>query len=581
MRPPAALRQAARRFTCGRLGPRGHSLATAFAWVLLGIPTAPAQSDPAGDDGDQRRLEAVIRFADNVLEHGRDGYGPEPTPLLVDGVHVDTLDGVRWVDQGQPWVPSNLASQQNLFRTLVGLSRLTDEARYRRAAEQAIAYHFDQLRSPCGLLYWGGHRFIDLKTQQVAGEQNSHELKFNLPYYELMWEVNRDGTEQFIKAFWNAHVLDWGSLDMNRHGKYGKSMGQLWDSEFDPPPPFFEARGLTFANCGGDLIYAAGMLYLLTGDAGALRWAKRLAKQYVRGRHPDTGLGVYQYSKVQRRREPPPEGPLPTTSNYGDRAENQFGAEFGEVAREGYLLRSPDSIYGHAAILQLQLAEQLGDDGDEFLQWTVDGLKACAKHMYDAEQNQMRPMWADGTDLSGYEIQRSGYYGKAGRKFQRRTASSLVCWSFALAHRLSGEPVLWETARRIARGHGLGDLGSTPGRQVEADLETSNADPLMLYVLLETMQIEDSPQYRQLARRIGDNIVRRRFHNGFFLPSGDHINANFNAVEPLALLALEAQLRGQADAVPRYNSGRGYIHGPHDGLGRTTDSTAIWGKQRK
>src|SRR5690606_18492818 len=118
-------------------------------------------------------------------------------PLFVDGLNVDTLEPVEWVDKGRRWIPSNLASQQNLFRTLVGVSNLTGDARYKQAAVEAVAYHFDHLRSPCGLLYWGGHRFVDLRTGRVVGEQNSHELKFNLPYYELMWEVNPDATEQF------------------------------------------------------------------------------------------------------------------------------------------------------------------------------------------------------------------------------------------------------------------------------------------------------------------------------------------------------------------------------------------------
>jgi hypothetical protein len=116
---------------------------------------------------------------------------------------------------------------------------------------------------------------------------------------------------------------------------------------------------------------------------------------------------------------------------------------------------------------------------------------------------------------------------------------------------------------------------------VRVDLETENADPIALFGVLEVYRAADAPAYRDLARRIGDNIVRERFHKGFFLPGASYVNANFNALEPLALLSLEALLRGDPQAVPRYNGGRGYIHGPHDGLGRTTDATAIWSRRRK
>lgn len=42
-----------------------------------------------------------------------------------------------------------------------------------------------------------------------------------------------------------------------------------------------------------------------------------------------------------------------------------------------------------------------------------------------------------------------------------------------------------------------------------------------------------------------------------------HVNAKIDAVEPLALLALEAAVRGTPELVPRWNSGDGYIHGTY------------------
>jgi len=568
--------------------PAGEQLAVAAEQP--GSPISPREA----------RLAAVIRFAENVLEKGRDRYGEHHTPLFVDGLNVDTLQPVRWVHEGKKWIPSNLAGQQNLFRTLVGLSNLTGEPRYRRAAAEAIAYHFEHLRSPCGLLYWGGHRFIDLETEDVVGEQNSHELKFNLPFYELMWEVDPAATRQFLRAFWNAHVLDWSTLDFNRHGTYGRPLGELWDHEFAEPEPFFEGNGLTFINTGTDLVYAGVMLYKFTGEPGALLWSKRLAHQYVRARHPKTGLGAYQYSKPRRRREPPTHGAVPTSSSYGDRAENQFGAEFGPVAREGWMIRSPDSIYGVHAVVELQLAEMLGPEGKELAEWTRNGLRACAQWLYDPKTNLVRPAWADGTDLTGYVIKRDGYYGKAGTVFRARSASSMLLWAYVLGHRLTGDPMLWQTARSMGRAHGLGDLGLEPGREVQVNLKTDNADPVALIAVLELFRpapetssgepgvIETSSgepahfqaPYRELACRIGDNILQQRFHRGFFLPTEKHINARFDALEPLALLSLEAMLRGKPETVPRYRAGRGYIHGPHDGLGRTTDATAIWSRTR-
>jgi hypothetical protein len=148
-----------------------------FVWGWLALSVSGLGAD-ATDDA---RLQAVIEFADNVLEKGRDRFGPEPTPLFVDGWNTETDEPVVWVYKGEEWIPSNLASHQNLFRTLRGLSRLTGEARYERAARDAIAYHFDELQSPCGLLYWGGHRFIDLKTKRVVGESANARTEVQSP----------------------------------------------------------------------------------------------------------------------------------------------------------------------------------------------------------------------------------------------------------------------------------------------------------------------------------------------------------------------------------------------------------------
>ena len=105
--------------------------------------------------------------------------------------------------------------------------------------------------------------------------------------------------------------------------------------------------------------------------------------------------------------------------------------------------------------------------------------------------------------------------------------------------------------------------------------------PLALLGLLEILRVSKNDAYLGLARRVGDNIVATRLHKGFFLPSRRHVNACFDTLEPLALLSLEALLRGTPDAVPAYPGGRGYIHGPHDGMGGTYDGKAIWSRTRE
>lgn len=525
---------------------------------------------------ESKRIQAVREYADLLMAHGRDTYRDQHTPLFVDGLRVADLSAATWVHEGNTWIPSNLANQQNLFRTLVGLSNLTGNDKYRLAAADALSYGFENLQHPNGLLYWGGHRFLDLASGEHVGEGYRHEFKFTLPYYEFMYEVNPTATTRFIRAFWNAHVMDWSNLDMNRHGNYEDTMGDLWNHRFEKGAPFFEGDGLTFINAGTDLIYAGLKLYGFTGEQGAYDWSMRLAKQYVQARHPKTGLGVYQYSKPIRKNTPPATGPLPTTSNYGDRAENQFGAEFGDVALEGYMLRNPGAIYGNNAIIQLQLAEKLGNEGTDLLEWTIAGMKAWASHGYDPEKNEAKPIWADGTDLSDYTIKRDGYFGKEGTVFSSTPVPMLLLWSYALGYRLSGDPELWATFRQMAMGYGLGDMGESPGKGLEIVQNASLSDPMAIFALLEICKVSDESAYKDLAVRLGDNILEDRYHNSLFVPSKSHKYASVNAIEPLALLSLEAMVQGDPSLVPVNNGGSGYFHGPHDGFGRTTDRVVLW-----
>lgn len=521
---------------------------------------------------ESQRLNAVKSFADNVLEKGVDQWSGKNTPLLADGINVDTNKPLEYVYDGSigvkgqggapnSWIMHNLASQQNLFRTLVGLSNLTGDEKYRSAAEKSIRFHFDSLRSECGLLRWGGHQIIDLRTMEPVGHSwrknfHNHELKNVFPFYELMCDVDKKATADFIRAFWNAHVRDWGKLDFNRHGSYGKKMDNLWDNEFEDPGPFYKTSVLTFLNTGSDLIYAGATLSVLNEEKDGLRWAKLLAKQYVKARHPETGLGAVQYGE-QIRHEQPPEGPLTGTltwTTYGDRAENQFGKDFPDVAREPWVLFD-GHIYNVPALVQLELSETLGPEGDEFLRWTVDGLKAYAKYAYEPAGNYFRPMWADETDLTGYVFPRTGYYGKKGKVLNSTKGNELYLFTYARAFRLSKDKEIWEVVRSMMKGLQFGDPGAYGGSP-ELNMDTGNSDANALFALIELSRAVDDPAYLDLAEVIGNNILKRSFHKGFFLRYKDQAEASFDVTEPLALLSLEAALQGKSKMVPVYSGGR-------------------------
>ncbi|MBL7044624.1 MAG: hypothetical protein ISR77_38715 [Pirellulaceae bacterium] len=541
-----------------------------LAWgcTILGAAVATGASPADLQARADRYVDAVREFADTALEHGRDVYGPKRTPLFVDGLDVESREPVKWKTRGQEWILANLASQQNLWRTLDALTSLTDQAEYREAAAAAARYGFEHLQHPNGLLHWGGHTSYDAAADQVVTEAKQHELKCHYPYYKFMWKVDPQATGRLIEAFWNAHILDWANLDMNRHGDYRRPFETPWDNTYEGGPVFFRGKGLTFVNTGSDLFYAGTMLHKLSGQEEPLTWAKRMGHRYVETRNPKTGLGGYQYSRLAR----------------GDRAEMQFGAEFGERVLEGMLLVPIEWSrikFARAGTCQLLLSELLGPEGDDFRRWGSEDLKAYASHAYDPAKNTFAALITDGTKLSPADVKRDGYYGpKGSSNFQPQPAGPLFFRAYALAFRLSGDRAFYDTARSIGRGNGLGNLGPDPDKPaLDGDIRCS--DPAVIVGLLDLYRKTKCADYLEYACQVADNILTERFRGGLFAEGPDYRFARLDRHEPLALLHLVAAIRDSTIPVPMYWPNQAFFACDYDGKGRQCDRELIYQQRRQ
>ncbi|WP_196160732.1 pectate lyase [Reinekea sp. G2M2-21] len=517
-------------------------------------------------------LNELIWYANRIIENFRDPY--HGSPLFFDGCNSVSGQPVEWINSdGQSWEVSNIASQQNLFRFFAGLSVITGDDKYVAAAKSAIQWHFDHSDSS-GLVHWGGHCFIDMKTLVIVGPENKrkvHELKHHCPFYELMYETDATATEKLIKSIWNSHVTDWDTLEMSRHGQFGLDFDaeNLWKHKQTLTlEPLREMNGLSFVNIGNDLTYAAGMMYSLTNDTGALSWANFLMRQYVESRHPETQLGCYQYNRPAKKGEPPlsEDHPQYTFSFWGDRAQRQFGAEYGDVAKEAWVLfkmdeealNGPEGIYGDCAYTQTVLARRLGQSGQQLLQWTTEGLEAWAHYAYDAQTNEIKPMFADGKDLTGKVIPRTGYYGKAGLPFIRRKLPPHVFLAYVTNWAVCRSEKIYDVVCQMAKHFDLGDWQEC---NLKVNLETENDGELFLFAALEMHKSTNHGDFLKLAHKLGANIRKRSYHRGLYLKSKQHAYCRFDDVTPLALLSLVAAERGCADAIPEYRSQGGYIHG--------------------
>ncbi len=503
-----------------------------------------------------RYLDAVREFADNVLKYGRDTYGPKHTPLFVDGVNVNTHEPVKWRYNGQVWILSNLASQQNLLRTLDGLSKITGDPKYKQAAIEAIKYELSNLQTPNGLLYWGGHLAYDALGDKPTRTNDNHELKHNYPYYELMWQVDANSTKKFIEAFWSAHILDWSNLAMNRHGSLSGSLEIPWMHEYERGPVFFQSSGLSFLNTGSDLFYAGSILSKLSGQSEPLIWSKRLAQRYIDTRNPKTGISGTQYSVGRE-----------------DPAGLQFGDDFeGHVVLEGTLFPYDLSAFALANqvkewICQIRLGEILGSDGTEFNQWALDELTAWGKIAYRQEDNSFIPMLTDGTSFEKYVYTKDGYFGPKGSFITAIAASPICFWAYALAYRVTGDQFMWDMARNIAKGNGFGDIGETITDEPQVEMSLDCSDPYALLGFLELHQRGKKKPFLNIASRIGDNIISDRFYMGFFIPSKEALYTKFDYIEPLALLSLETTISENFSLIPQIWPSSSFFACEYDGSG--------------
>ena len=314
----------------------------------------------------EKYRESVVTFYDNVLKYGRDEYGRK-TPLFADGIDIQTKKAVVAANGD---TISDFVFQQYLLRGLVGLSSVSGEEEYRRAACQATEYVLEHLVNPkSGLIYWGGHVYWDLKTDGPRFDpHNSHELKHDFPYYELLYEVNPEATRRFIENFWTAHVdLDDPWMMFGRH------------ANMDRPGPRGKVKPgeLAFTLSAADLFYAAGFLASKTKDPLWRDRAVGLAERFAGLRDPKTGLA-------------------PAILDAHDPAFDRKTHKL-SLGHLGVTVRNLLIDYGRRsdsyALCQLHLAEILPEDSaDKFRGWALEDLLAYDEYCYDPQDGAFYEM---------------------------------------------------------------------------------------------------------------------------------------------------------------------------------------------
>ncbi|MCU0916065.1 MAG: hypothetical protein MUC88_16105 [Planctomycetes bacterium] len=524
--------------------------ALAVIWLTLIGPGAGY----AGEE--EPYLQAVGRFADTVLEQGRDRYGDQRTPLFADGLHVQTLQPATWRWQDQTWVLSNFASQQPLLRTLDGLTALTGQPQYRQAAEDAARYALRHLTTPNGLLYWGGHFAWDLQQDRPVGQYaDIHELKNHQPYYRLMWRVCPAETARLLETIWAGHILDWSRLDYNRHASVRKPVRPQWDHPFaqDLEVPFpAQGENLSFVNVTPPLLHSSVMLGVLGDDANALTWTRRLLYRWQQARDPGTGLSGGQLSYRKNDRAQQALGHVHPTIN-----EAKIIADYHQSNR-----------YHDLPLTQMQNAIALlaqggagAELGREMIRWASDDLKVYARRSFDPNAGVFRTLMTDGTPLQ-WQAAKKGYYIPA--SFAPRAPDGFILWGYALAYRLTSDEAHWQMVRRLARCLSLGDVGTPGGNERALNFGTASTDWRCIYALLELGQARHEREFLRLASRLADNLLRTQTATGLFPQPGRQWARTGDEV-PLALLHLAAALAGKSELMPAAMRDSRFFHCEYHG----------------
>ena len=481
-------------------------------------------------------IDTVVRHADAVLERCADRYSGHATPLLAD--HIDLTTGEPECWEGRTL--TNLARQQHFLRVLDGLSTL-GQSRFQATARAWIEHATKAVADEGGLFYWGGHSTYDLGADTPL--VGNHELKCVYPYYDYLYRVASECTRRFIEALWQRHVWDWSTLLFNRHGEYGDwDWSRVWEETafVGGPLPIVENTALSFINTGSDLIYAGAELFRLHGEERALRWAKNLLSRYDQVRHPQTGLGGYQFNhrepcRVRESFKPP----------LGERA---------DVNEATVLTTGTIQTRGQrAAVTFLNLYDQLGDEhGREFLDVTLKDLRSLVEYSWDGDQGCFHPVLYDGQRLSEADVEDRGYCPPSKLTKVRANGSSLL--AFARAYRLSNADDLLEMTAAVAGAMGWTQNGTAVPTPAPGEPTPDGASAV--FALLDLHEATGESAYVEAAVTLGWSLARERENEGMLAsdPTAAGAASSDNIVA-LALLHCAAARDGRRKEMPPYYPG--------------------------
>jgi len=209
-----------------------RTVAVTFCFFLLTPPCVCCAATPPTDF-----LQVVRRYADTMIERGRDTYGPQKSALFLSALDRMTLAplsirpappaGIRREDRsGRPWSALHGANphlDQNLLRVLYVLSEITGNPGYREAADAELKWFLNNTMSPTtNLLPWGEHLSWDVMLDQpiAGGDVAMHEFARPWVLWDRCFTLAPGPSKCFAMGLWEHQIANHQTGGFDRHAPY-------------------------------------------------------------------------------------------------------------------------------------------------------------------------------------------------------------------------------------------------------------------------------------------------------------------------------------------------------------------------
>lgn len=236
-------------------------------------------------------LAVVQRYADAMIEQGRDTYGPHKSLLFLSALDRHKMQplttrpaspgGVRRGDRSGPgWTHltgANPHLDQNLLRLLYTLTEITGDKKYAEAADHEIKWFFENTQSPVtGLMAWGEHLSWETTKDGVVsgGDEYMHEFARPWMLWDRSWELAPEACKKFALGLWEHQIANHKTGGFDRHAPY-----------FEHGP----VDGKDFARHAGFYIHTWGHAYKHTKDPVFLTAIESLLARFERKRKQPDG----------------------------------------------------------------------------------------------------------------------------------------------------------------------------------------------------------------------------------------------------------------------------------------------------